>query len=177
MGFFLTMSGASWCSGQTAKGAQMDLQLTSTAFEDGQSMPSVYTCDSQNISPPLRWTAPPSGTKSFVLIVDDPDAPTGRWVHWIVYDLPPTTRQLPEALPPTLQFPDGTRQGTTDFGRAGYGGPCPPSGTHRYVFTLYAVDTKLSLPAGATVNEVEYAMEGHVLTCARRMGIYRRTGS
>ncbi|MBI3320122.1 MAG: YbhB/YbcL family Raf kinase inhibitor-like protein [Candidatus Omnitrophica bacterium] len=174
--FLTTFLGAQRCSGQTVKEARMDLQLTSAAFGDGQWIPSLYTCESQDISPPLSWTAPPPGTKSFALIVDDPDAPNGRWVHWIVYDLPATVRQLPEAFPSTLQLPDGTRQGTTDFGRTGYGGPCPPSGTHRYVFTLYAVETMLSLPAGATVSEVEHAMENHVLAHARLVGTYRRTG-
>ena len=152
----------------------MSLTLTSRAFAHGAAIPSRHTCDGQDMSPPLAWNEPPSGTKSFVLINDDPDAPMGTWVHWIVYNLPASVRQLPEAYPPDAERPDGTRQGTTDFGRIGYGGPCPPSGTHRYVFTLNALDTTLSLGSGATKAQVEAAIQHHVLARAQLMGTYRR---
>ena len=154
----------------------MSLVLTSTVFQDGEAIPSKYTCDGQDVSPPLAWSAPPNGTKSFALINDDPDAPMGTWVHWVVYNLPASVRQLPEAFPADQERPDGTRQGRTDFGRIGYGGPCPPSGTHRYVFTLYALDTVLSLAPGATKADVEAALQGHILAQAQFIGTYRRRG-
>jgi len=150
--------------------------LTSPAFTEGTGIPPAYTCEGQDVSLPLAWTDPPSGTNSFALISDDPDAPAGTWVHWVAYNLPPALRQLPEAFPTDAQLPDGTRQGRTDFGRTGYGGPCPPSGTHRYFFKLYALDTLLILAPGATVPQLEAAMTGHVLAAARLMGTYRRKG-
>jgi len=152
----------------------MAFALTSTAFNEGQAIPPVYTCDGKDISPPLAWTGLPEGTKSLALINDDPDAPMGTWVHWMFYNLPPSVRQLPEAFPADGELPNGTRQGRTDFGRMGYGGPCPPSGTHRYFFKLYALDTVLSLAGGATATDLEAAMRGHVLAEARLMGTYRR---
>jgi Raf kinase inhibitor-like YbhB/YbcL family protein len=155
---------------------EMSIVVTSTAFTEGKPIPSTYTCDGRDLSPPLAWTDPPAGTKSFALINDDPDAPMGTWVHWVVYNLPPSVRQLPEAFPADKERPDGTRQGRTDFGRIGYGGPCPPSGTHRYVFTLYALDTVLSLAPGATKAAVEAAMQGHILAQAQLIGTYRRKG-
>lgn len=152
----------------------MAFLLTCPAFTDGAAIPAVYTCEGRDVSPPLAWTEPPSGTKSCVLISDDPDAPGKTWVHWVVYNLPATARGLPEAYPPDDERPDGTSQGMTDFGRPGYGGPCPPSGTHRYEFRLYALDTVLDLPAGATKSQVDTAMQGHVLAQARLVGTYRR---
>ena len=161
--------------GETApQEGQMSFTLTSTTFQDGQGIPSKYTCDGHDISPPLAWGEPPHGTKSLALINDDPDAPMKTWVHWVVYNLPPSVRQLPEALPTDRQLPDGTHQGMTDFGRVGYGGPCPPSGTHRYVFTLYALDAMLSLPSGATKQQLDAAMKNHVLAQAQLIGTYRR---
>ena len=148
--------------------------LTCPAFTEGAAIPAVYTCEGRDVSPPLAWTEPPPGTKSFVLISDDPDAPGKTWVHWVVYDLPAAERGLPEAYPPDDERPDGTRQGMTDFGRTGYGGPCPPSGTHRYYFKLYALDAPLGLPAGVAKPQVEAAMRGHVLAQAALMGTYRR---
>jgi len=152
----------------------MGFTLTSTAFREGEAIPSTYTCDGRDLSPPLAWTDPPAGTKSVALINDDPDAPIGTWVHWVVYNIPPSVRQLPEAFPADPERPDGTRQGMTDFGRIGYGGPCPPSGTHRYFFKLYTLDTILSLPPGATKAKLEAAMQGHALGQAQLMGTYRR---
>lgn len=158
---------------QPTEGA-MGFQLTSPAFTEGAAIPTAYTCDGQDISPPLAWGEPPAGTKSLALISDDPDAPGGMWVHWVAYNLPPAIRQLPEGVPADAQLPDGTRQGRTDFGRTGYGGPCPPSGTHRYFFKLYALDTTLSLAPGATAKQLGAAMQGHILAQAQLMGTYRR---
>ena len=152
------------------------MTLTSAAFAQGQAIPSTYTCEGRDISPPLAWAEPPTGTKSFALISDDPDAPGKTWVHWVVYNLPPSTRELPAAFAAEQQRPDGTQQGMTDFGRIGYGGPCPPSGTHRYFFTLYALDTPVSLPPGATKAHIAAAMKGHILAQAQLMGTYRRKG-
>lgn len=152
----------------------MGFTLTSAAFREGGMIPPAHTCDGRDASPPLAWTGSPPGTNSFALISDDPDAPGQTWVHWVVYNLPPSTRQLPEAFPPDEERPDGMRQGMTDFGRVGYGGPCPPGGTHRYFFTLYALDAMLSLPPGATKPQLEAAMKGHLLAEAQLMGTYRR---
>ena len=151
-------------------------ELTSDVFAQGQAIPSKYTCDGDDVSPPLAWTDPPAGTKSLALISDDPDAPVGTWVHWVLYNLPPATRQLREALPTDEALPDGTRQGLTDFKRTGYGGPCPPGGTHRYFFTLYALDATLPLPPAVGAKQLEQAMQGHILAQAQLMGTYRRQG-
>ena len=154
----------------------MSIQLTSAAFKDGQPIPSRHTCDGEDTSPPLTWTDLPPGTKSVALINDDPDAPGKTWVHWVLYNLPPSSRGLPVGVPPDEELPDGTRQGMTDFGRIGYGGPCPPSGTHRYFFKLYALDTLLALGPGATKRQLEQAIQGHVLAQAQLVGTYRRAG-
>jgi Raf kinase inhibitor-like YbhB/YbcL family protein len=154
----------------------MNFRLTSSAFQEGQAIPSTYTCEGQDTSPPLAWTDPPAGTKSFALINDDPDAPGKTWVHWVVYNLPSSVRRLPETVPSDQELSDGTRQGLTDFGRTGYGGPCPPSGTHRYFFKLYALDSLVPLSSGATKQRLEEAMQGHVLAQAQLMGTYRRKG-
>ncbi|GIW05043.1 MAG: hypothetical protein KatS3mg059_1663 [Thermomicrobiales bacterium] len=128
----------------------MAIQVMSGAFADGQQIPVKYTCDAQDISPPLRWSGVPAEAQELVLVVDDPDAPSGIFTHWLVYGLPPRTTGLPEGVPPGETVPGGGRQGRNDFGRLGYGGPCPPSGSHRYVFTVYALDAPLNLPPGAT---------------------------
>jgi Raf kinase inhibitor-like YbhB/YbcL family protein len=127
------------------------------------------------MSPPLHWSAPPEGTQSFVLIMDDPDAPGRTWVHWVLYDLPGTERELPEGVAPTGTLPSGARQGVNDFRKTGYGGPCPPAGpAHRYFFRLYALDTELHLKAGARRAQIEPLIRGHVLAQAELMGQYRR---
>ena len=154
----------------------MPFTLTSPAFQEGARIPRQYTCDADDLSPPLAWTEPPAGTKSLALISDDPDAPGKAWVHWVVYNLPPAARQLAEAFPDDEERSDRTRQGMTDFGRVGYGGPCPPSGTHRYFFKLYALDTVLSLAPGATKAQLEEAMQGRILGTGQLMGTYRRKG-
>jgi Raf kinase inhibitor-like YbhB/YbcL family protein len=145
------------------------------AFDPGADIPRKFSCQGSDTSPALVWTDPPAATLSLVLIVDDPDAPAGTWVHWVLYDLPPKTRRLSEALPPTAEVAGGGRQGANDFGKTGYGGPCPPPGkSHRYFFKLYALDTRVSLKAGATKPDVEQAMKGHILAKTEVMGRYRR---
>lgn len=150
------------------------MELTSSAFKENDSIPTVYTCDGKDASPPLSWSGAPGGTKSFALIADDPDAPRGTWVHWVLWNLPATATELKEALPILSHLPSGAVQGKNDFGNSGYGGPCPPAGTHRYFFKLYALDALLALNAGATKSQLEAAMKGHVLAQATLMGTYSR---
>jgi Raf kinase inhibitor-like YbhB/YbcL family protein len=152
----------------------MSIQLTSPAFQDGQAIPQKYSCDGRNISPPLQWANVPAGTASLALIMDDPDAPRGTWVHWVLYNIPAATRELPENVAPTAAVPGGGRQGVNSGRRPGYGGPCPPGGTHRYFFKLYALDRQLSLPAGATKEDLLQAMAGHILAEGQLMGTYKR---
>ncbi len=152
----------------------MSFELTSTAFATGEPIPRKYTCDGDDISPPLQWSDPPQGTQSFALISDDPDAPMGTWVHWVLYNLPAETRALPEAVPLDADLPDGSRHGQNSWRWLGYGGPCPPGGTHRYFFKLYALDTALDLTAGASKEQLLQAMEGHILAQAEIMGVYTR---
>ena len=153
----------------------MPLTLTSPAFPPGGTIPKKHTCDGPDVSPALTWTDPPAGTQSWALIRDDPDAPVGTWVHWVLYDVPAAARALPENVPKQEHLPDGSRQGRNDFRRTGYGGPCPPAGpAHRYFFKLYALDAKVGLRAGATKADVERAMQGHILGQAELMGRYGR---
>ncbi len=150
------------------------MKIKSPAFEQGEMIPKIYTCDGADVSPPLEWSSVPEGTKSFALISDDPDAPMGTWIHWVVYDLPASLTKLPENVPPESTLADGGKQGMTSFRRIGYGGPCPPSGTHRYYFTLYALDTTVDLDPGATKKQLLEAMKGHILSEAQLMGKYKR---
>lgn len=150
------------------------MTLTSSAFTHGAMIPKEYTCDGKDISPPLSWGDPPEKTQSFALIMDDPDAPMGTWVHWVIYNIPATARGLPEGVPKDADLPDGSRQGRNSWRKIGYGGPCPPSGTHRYFFKLYALDIVLTLASGATKDELLKAMEGHILANAELMGRYAR---
>jgi len=153
----------------------MNIQITSTVFADGQPIPEQYTCAGSDVSPPLQWTNAPVGTKSFALIVDDPDAPMGTWVHWVIYNLPPATTALAENTPQSPELPDGSKQGVNDFRRTGYGGPCPPPGKpHRYFFKIYAIDAIRDLKSGATKKELLKAMAGHVLGEGQLMGTYQR---
>jgi len=152
----------------------MAFQIKSTAFEHGGSIPKKYTCDGADVSPPLSWTSPPEATKSLALICDDPDAPMGTWVHWVLFGLPPNTRELLEGVSTQEILPDGSKQGTTDFGRVGYGGPCPPSGTHRYYFKLYALNANPDLRPGLTKEELLKAIEKNILAQAELMGRYQR---
>jgi Raf kinase inhibitor-like YbhB/YbcL family protein len=151
------------------------MQLTSTAFSEGAAIPAKYTCDGKNVSPPLKWTGVPAGAKSLALIADDPDAPVGTWVHWVLYDLPATATELAEDAPKSQYVAGSARQGLNDFRHLGYGGPCPPHGKpHRYFFKLYALDASLDLKPGATKKELELAMDKHILAQAQLMGIYQR---
>lgn len=151
------------------------MQLKAAALKPGADIPEQFTCDGSNISPALSWTTPPEGTQSFALIMEDPDAPGRTWVHWVLYGLPATDRELPEGVAPKGTLPSGARQGRNDFGKTGYGGPCPPPGpAHRYYFRLYALDTELQLRAGATRAQVDRSVRGHVLASAELMGQYRR---
>ncbi|NJO43422.1 MAG: YbhB/YbcL family Raf kinase inhibitor-like protein [Cyanobacteria bacterium CRU_2_1] len=148
--------------------------LESSAFPPDGAIPAKYTCDGDNVSPALTWDAPPEKTLSLVLIADDPDAPRRTYVHWVLYDLDPKIRELPEGVPSQPILNLGGVQGKNDFGRYGYGGPCPPNGTHRYFFKLYALDTVLDLPPGATKAEVIKAMKEHILAGAELIGRYSR---
>jgi Raf kinase inhibitor-like YbhB/YbcL family protein len=152
----------------------MPLELTSSAFIQGESIPVRYSCDGEDLSPPLQWGDPPKGTQSFALIMDDPDAPVGTWVHWVIYNLPAQIRAVEEGITADAELADGSRHGTNSWGRLGYGGPCPPSGSHRYFFKLYAVGVLLDLEAGATKDELLTAMEGLILEQAELMGVYSR---
>lgn len=159
---------------QKIGGKSMELKITSSAFDEGGMIPKQYTCDGANISPPLRWTSVPLGTKSLALICDDPDAPMGIWVHWIIFNLPTNINELPESIPPQKTLENGAKQGINDFPKIGYAGPCPPSGTHRYYFKLYALDTEIDLDAGATKRELLKAIKGHILAEGQLMGRYKR---
>jgi hypothetical protein len=149
------------------------MKIESAAFPDGGLVPRAYTCDGRDVSPPLSWTGVPAGAQTLALICDDPDAPGKTWVHWVLFDLPVSVGDLPEGVPPDREVHGGLH-GTNDFRKIGYGGPCPPSGTHRYYFKLYALDSALLLPAGATKAQVERAMEGQILAQASLMGRYSR---
>ena len=150
------------------------MKLTSSAFTEGAMIPAKYSCDGQDISPPLAWMDLPGGAKSLALICDDPDAPVGTWVHWVAFNLPPDMTGLPEAVPADKSLAGGGVQGTNSWRRIGYGGPCPPSGTHRYFFKLYALDNVLSLASNATAKDLQAAMKGHILAEAQLMGRYKR---
>jgi Raf kinase inhibitor-like YbhB/YbcL family protein len=153
----------------------MAFELTSTAFEPGGSIPRRHTCDGEDLSPALAWKEAPAATKSFALVCDDPDAPAGTWVHWVLYGVPATVRALPEGVKPTPALEDGSRQGRNDFRKIGYGGPCPPRGAaHRYFFKLYAVDRSVDLAPGATKAELLKAIDGHTLGQAELIGRYAR---
>ncbi len=157
------------------KGGTMSLQITSAAFSAGETIPKKFTCDGPDVSPKLTWNESPAKTQSFALIMDDPDAPVGTWVHWVLFDLPADTKELSEGVAKQEQLSNGARQGRNDFGKIGYGGPCPPPGKpHRYFFKLYALDSKLNLKAGATKADVERAMKGHILAQAELIGKYGR---
>ena len=158
----------------TTGGENMEIKVTSTAFEQGGMIPAKYTCDGADISPPLKWDPVPEAAKTIALISDDPDAPMGTWVHWVLFNLPAGVTELPENVPPKEKLDNGAVQGTTDFRRIGYGGPCPPSGTHRYYFKVYALDTALDLTSKAEKKDVVKAMEGHIVGQGELMGKYKR---
>ena len=166
------------CVGQTGPAAEvqevpMTLSITSTGFTHGQPIPSEYACDGAGISPPLTWSGAPSGTTSFALIMDDPDAPMGTFVHWAIYNLPASASGLQQAVSKDAALADGSQQGRNSGGRTGYTGPCPPGGTHRYFFRLYALDGLVDLP-GAGKDQLLKAMHGHILAQGELMGTYSR---
>jgi Raf kinase inhibitor-like YbhB/YbcL family protein len=151
------------------------LQLTSSSFSAEGNIPRQFTCEGDDTSPELTWKNAPQGTKSFALIVHDPDAPrSGGFTHWVVYNIPANVTQIPQGAPKGDKLPDGGIQGKNDNNQNGYMGPCPPSGTHRYYFYLYALDTELNLQPGATKDEVEKAIKGHLLAKAELMGRYKK---
>ena len=152
----------------------MSMKVTSPAFKEGDMIPAKYTADGRDISPPLKIEELPAGTQSIVIINDDPDAPAGTWVHWLVWNWPADKVEIPEAVPSDGTLPNGACQGRTDFGSTGYGGPAPPSGTHRYYFKVYALDVKLQLKPGAKKSELETAIKGHILDQTQLMGRYKR---
>lgn len=172
-----------WLSGCAGKpeGSMFDtistastIRLESSAIAPNGTIPPEYTCDGENYSPDLRWDAPPAGTQSFTLVVDDPDAPGQAFAHWLVYNLSPDARQLPAKLAPQQSIPNGGVQGKNDFDKRGYSGPCPPKGTHRYVFRLYALDTPLNLAPNASKRDFFNAINGHVLATGKLTGLFSR---
>ena len=171
----ICLAGTAGILARPTGGVTVSLELNSPDFTPGGNIPKQFTCEGANISPALKWNDPPTATQSFVLIADDPDAPAGTWVHWVLFDLPANLRALPHNFPKNKQSADGSRQGRNDFGEIGYGGPCPPPGKpHRYFFKLYALDTKLNLAPGATKKQVERAMQGHILAQGEYIGRFSR---
>lgn len=159
-----------------SKGAPtMTFALRSPDFADGANIPRAFTCEGEDRSPALEWSDVPPGTKTFALIADDPDAPAGTWVHWVIYNIPGSARSLASGMERKEQLGDGSRQGRNDFRKVGYNGPCPPPGkAHRYFFKLYALSTELKLASGASKSDVERAMEAHILARAEWKGRYQR---
>jgi Raf kinase inhibitor-like YbhB/YbcL family protein len=173
-GFLILMLGCSSREKQEVKDVDV-ISILSSAFEQGGKIPARYTCDGENISPALEWSHLPAGTESFALISDDPDAPGGTFVHWVLFNIPADMRGLAEGAPKSEVLGDGSVQGITSYGKSGYRGPCPPPGRpHRYFFKIYALDTKLELTAGATKADIEAAMQGHILAKGELMGLYGR---
>lgn len=166
------------CSSRASAAGEVDdtmkISVTSIAFKEGEMIPRKYTCDGDEVSPPLAWSGIPADTKSIALIADDPDAPRGDWVHWLMINIPPDVKGLPENIVPKETLENGATQGKNDGGGFGYGSPCPPSGTHRYYFKIYALDTKLNIGSALTKKSLLKAMEGHILAEGRLMGRYKR---
>jgi Raf kinase inhibitor-like YbhB/YbcL family protein len=155
----------------------MAMTLRSEVFQEGGNIPAKFTCDGDDMSPPLNWGGMPPNTGSFALIADDPDAPRGVFTHWVLFDLNANTHKLGEGVPPVPQLPDGAIQGRNSFGKIGYGGPCPPQGQpHHYVFTVYALDVMLHLTPGESKERVLAAMQRHILDQGQLIGVYQRRG-
>jgi Raf kinase inhibitor-like YbhB/YbcL family protein len=172
--FFCTLSATPAAFSAESKTSQ-NFTVTSSAFQSSADIPRKYTCDAEDISPPLRWANAPARTKSFALIADDPDAPGGTWVHWVIYDLPPETKELAEGAAKSETLANGAKQGVNDFRKVGYGGPCPPAGaSHRYYFKLYALDAPTNLKPRATKQQLLEAIKGHALGEAELIGRYKR---
>lgn len=159
---------------KAAVNGEKTMELTGDAFKNNDMIPRKYTCDGENISPPLKLNKIPEKTSSLALIVDDPDAPVGTFVHWVMYNIPANTTKFNEGIPDREELPDGSIQGKNDFGKIGYGGPCPPGGTHRYFFKLYALDDNLNLSPGATKQQLEKTMNGHIIEMTELIGLYKR---
>jgi len=155
-------------------GTDMAITITSSAFIDGATIPRKYTCDAEDISPDLKWSGVPNGAQSLALICDDPDAPVGTWVHWVLFNIPADATALQAGIPAEAVLKNGARHGQNDFRKLGYGGPCPPGGTHRYYFKLFALDTLLTLESGSTKAQLLAAMKGHILAEGQLMGKYKR---
>ncbi len=155
-------------------GKIMKMILTSPAFQPGGMIPPKYTCDGNDVSPALAWSGIPDGTRSIAIICDDPDAPGGDWVHWVIFNIPPDATGLPEAQSEGRNPGGNLRQGINDFGNPGYGGPCPPGGVHRYYFKIYALDTFIDQPGGCTKKQLLAAMKDHVIAAGELMGRYTR---
>lgn len=171
----LLMSVGCQPKGELPKEAEVVLSVSSAAFGEGEVIPAKYTCQGQDVSPPLTWSEPPAGTQSLALIVDDLDAPGGVFNHWVIFNIAADSRELPEAVPAQAELPSGALQGKNDFGRMGYAGPCPPSGRpHWYQFTVYALDSSLDLTAGVAKTQVLTAVQGHVLAQGELSGRYQR---
>lgn len=168
--FFISQIGSPMVIAKPKHGKESNMKIESFAFEHHQRIPSKYTCDGEDINPPLKISGIPSGAKSLVLIMDDPDAPMGTWVHWTLWNMDPKTTEIAEH-----SVPQNATEGETSWGRSGYGGPCPPSGTHRYFFKLYALGTKLELLSKTDKTKLEVAMKNHILAHAELMGLYSRT--
>ena len=157
------------------KGTTMKLHLTTTAFAEGQPIPEKHAFENKDLSPALQWSGVPPAAQSLALICDDPDAPMGTWVHWVIYDLPPATAGLAEGVAKSPELASGAKQGVNDYKKIGYGGPCPPPGKpHRYYFKLYALDAMTGLKSGATKKDLLKAMAGHILAEGQLMGTYQR---
>jgi Raf kinase inhibitor-like YbhB/YbcL family protein len=161
--------------GQAREGIMQKIEVRSSAFGEGDRIPSDFTCDGADMSPPIEWSGVPATAQSLAIIVDDPDAPSGNWTHWLVYGLPPDLTQLKAGIAAEEELPGGALQGRTDFGRTGYGGPCPPSGEHRYFFKVYALNAMLRLKSGVSKQELLRAMQGHILAEGVLMGRYDRS--
>jgi Raf kinase inhibitor-like YbhB/YbcL family protein len=161
--------------GQAEENMTQKIEVRSSAFGKGDRIPADFTCDGADMSPPIEWFGVPPQTQSLAIIADDPDAPSGDWAHWVIYDIPPNVARLPAGIPAGERSPMGGVQGKTDFGRAGYGGPCPPSGEHRYFFKVYALDTMLNLRPGMTKKELLRAIQGRILASGQLMGTYERS--
>lgn len=160
---------------QPPEEVKMTLNVLSPAFDEGNKIPSKYSCQGEDVSPALQWDEPPQATQSFALIMDDLDAPGGTFTHWVLFNIPSDSRGLPEAVPAQEELPNGARQGKAGFGRVGYGGPCPPPGRpHRYEFTIYALDQHLALKAGISKKQLLEAMKGRVLAQGQLTGTYQR---
>ncbi len=153
---------------------EFTMNLTSPAFTQGQPIPVKFSCKGADVSPTLAWDEPPAGTKSLALVMDDPDAPMGTWVHWVLFNIPTTAHEWPENTPTDANLPNGAVQGLTSARSVGYHGPCPPSGTHRYFFKLYALDIKLDLTSKADKQALLNAMQGHILAQGELMGTFSK---